>query len=208
MTRLLIAIVAILFVMSCSKKKDDAPPNAAGGATSSGATAGEGIPDVGHEHGQAAIPDSADQFSAFDEAAQAFLRPTFDKAGKETSKTVAPGEQFDFYVIAEFNDALAMSAAEYKLVFPQGITVLGSALTDSAIVSLGRHDVDFMISFKCLEGPRHWIVKYLCRVEEDFAGGVVETVKGDNLNYLGFASCDASKTEIRARGGKAQLTKK
>lgn len=205
MKRLFAVVVCVVLVASCSRSKEEPDQAVPSGTTSGGAGSGQ------IDTGRPAIPDVTDsvgQFSDFEEAAQARLRPCFDMAGAQTSKTVAPDEQFNLFVVAEFSDLYSMSAAEYKLVLPEGIVVLGTAHTDSTIITLGKYDEDFMIAFRCLTGPRHWIAKYVCKIDDGFTGGTVEIVQGQNLNFLGFVTCDASKTEIRAHGGKAELRKK
>lgn len=152
------------------------------------------------------IPDEGG--SGYESAAKAVLRPAFDKEGTQTSKDVKPGEMFDLYIVAEFDDAFAMTGAEYKLVLPEGITVLGASYMDSVNVTLGKHETDVMMAFHCVSGPRDWLAKYLCMAEDSFKGGTVETLPGENLNFIGFVMCDHLRTEIRAAGGTAEIGRK
>ena len=91
------------------------------------------------------------------------------------------------------------------LLLPEGVSILSSAQSDSVIVTLGKPEVDFMVAFHCLDGPKHWLMKYICKADDDFQGGVIKTVQGDNLKFLGFVTCDVSKTEVRATGGWVKL---
>ena len=152
------------------------------------------------------IPD--EEFSEFEKLANAFIKPYFDENGTQSEKTVKPGDRFDIYVMAEFSTQYSMSAAEYKLNIPEGITVMGSTNSDSTILNLGKYDRDFSIVFRCVSGPWMWLVKYQCFVEDGFKGGVVETEKGADLNFLGFTMCDVQKTMIKAKPGKAVLSVK
>jgi len=152
------------------------------------------------------IPD--EEFSEFEKLANAFIRPYFDDQATQSEKTIKPGENFDVYVFAEFSEQYPVSAAEYKLSVPEGITVLFSVECDSTILSLGKYDNDFMIVFKCTAGPKMWIAKYACKADEGFRGGTFETHKGEGLNYLGFTMCDEQKTMLKAKPGKAVLKKK
>jgi hypothetical protein len=154
----------------------------------------------------ARIPDG--EFSEFEKLANAFIKPYFDENATQSKKTVKPGDMFDIYVVAEFSEQYSMSAAEYKLVIPDGITVMGSTNCDSTILNLGKFDTDFSIVFHCIPGPGMWLVKYQCLVEEDFDGGVVETQKGENQGFLGFTMCDVQKTLIKAKPGQAVLSTK
>jgi len=197
MKKLLVLVMVIGLIASCGKGDE-------GGETVSDDTAAvvEQTPES-----RPGIPDQS--VSGYETAAEAVIRPSFDKKGKQTSKEVTPGEMFDLYVIAEFNDAFSMSGAEYKLVVPEGITVLGAAYMDSVNVSLGKYDVDISLAFPtCIPGPGDWLTKYLCKAEDDFTGGKFETLPGERLGFIGFVMCDHLATQIRAAGGTAEMGRK
>jgi len=199
MKRFLITIAVLALLASCGGEKE-------GGETASNDSADQTATTNQRPPSKPAIPDAGD--SGFDDIASGRIRPAFDIQGIETTKAVAPGEMFDIFVVGEYNDAFAMSGAEYKLTMPDGITVLGASFTDSIIVTLGKPETDFLMAFHCLPGPGDWLVKYLCRAEESFQGGTIETHPGDNLAFIGFVMCDQLKTEIRAQGGTAEITRK
>jgi hypothetical protein len=195
MNRILVLLMVLTMLSACSKSGDDGTD-----------TAGE---HEGHSHAEepvAMIPD--EEFSEYEKIANAQISPFFDVEANVAEKAVAPGEQFDFYVFGQYNELYPMSAAEYKVKVPEGITVMSTAESDSTILSLGKWDNDFMIAFHCAPGPRFMIVKYTCEVDESFSGGVVETTKGADRNFIGFTMCDATRTPVRARGGQARLTRK
>ena len=154
----------------------------------------------------AMIPE--DELTEFEKGAEAKVAVYFDQAGTQTELAVAPGERFDMFVFAEFNELYPMSAVEYKLDLPSDISVIGQVNTDSVIVTLGKYDEDFMMAFKCSQGPRMWLVKYLCVANDDVQGGPVTIHKGQNLNFLGYTLCDATKTLIRAEGKGGKISRK
>jgi hypothetical protein len=149
------------------------------------------------------IPD--EEFTQFERLAQGYIRPYFDANATQTEKTVKAGENFELYVVAEFNPLYPMSAAEYCLVLPEGVTVMSSANTDSTILTLGKHDQDFMIAFKCSLGPKLWLVRYHCVASAGTAGGTVTIERGRIQNYLGFTMCDEQQTMIKAKPGQVTL---
>ncbi len=187
----------VLLLASCGGGGDGDTQTASQDAAPATSERGPGTP---------AIPD--DELSDFDKIVNAHLRPFFDAEGTETEADVAPGEYFDLYVFAEYNTLYPMSAAEYKLVLPQEVSVMGSVQADSTILSLGKHDQDFLIAFHCVTEAKWWVVKYQCKAHEDFKGGTIETTRGDGLDFLGFTLCDVTKTLVRAKGGTAVLKKK
>jgi hypothetical protein len=201
MKKLFALLMVLALVAACGGGQEDGSQSA-GGATNGG----QGGAGDQTSAGQPAIGEG--NLDEFERTVAGFLRPYFDEAGTDTTLDVAPGEQFEMWVVAEYNEAFAMSAAEYKLVLPGGVSLLGTVQSDSTIITLGKHEEDFMMAFRCMPGPKNWLVKYLCKAEDDFAGGVVETVRGQNLDFIGFATCDVSKTMVRAQGGTAELGKK
>jgi len=197
MKRILLTIVVLAFLAACGKDDGGESQTVSNDAGDQAAAT-----DPPRESTQA-IPDEPS--SGYDEMVEGRLFPAFDRAGTELAKTVAAGDMFELYVVSSFNDAFSMSGAEYKLSLPDGISVLGTTHTDSMVVMLGTYDHDFMIAFHCIPGPGDWITRYLCKVEDDFAGGIAETMPGENLNFIGFVLCDELKTEVRAKGATAEI---
>lgn len=197
MYRIVALMVALALLASCGQQKEAGDTGQPPAEVSSGAPADTPI---------VAITD--EDFSEFERLAHAYLRPFFDEEGTQTAMAVAPGDYFDVYILAEFSDLYPMSGAEFKLVLPEGVVVMASAQMDSTILTLGKFEEDYLMVFRCLPGPKHWLAKVICKAGEEFTGGTLETIQGQNLNFLGFTMCDVARTTIRARGGTAQLSKK
>lgn len=191
MKRIFVLLLVVWLTSSCGGAGDES-------------TGDEGVAQKGEPVQM--IPD--EEFTEFENLAKAYLKPYFDANATQTEKTVKPGDTFDLYVTAEFSEDYSMSAAEYKLVVPEGISVLASTNSDSTVLNVGKFDEDFAMAFRCTAGPGLWLVKYQCKVDEGFKGGTIETQKGENLNFLGFTMCDVQKTLIKARPGKAVVSVK
>ena len=197
MVRLVIAVAALFFMFACSQDSGDsgsAEQPSEQQATEEASRPSQGRPAIDTE-----------EFSEFEKIVDGRILPYFDEKGTVSSKELGPNEYFDLWVFAEFNKLYPINAGEYKLVLPEGVSILGSVQSDSTILSLGKWEEDFMISFKCMGGPSQWLVKYQCKTHEDYKGGTVQTIKGQNMNFIGFTLCDASFTMVRARGGKAEM---
>lgn len=192
MYRLIVLLLAVAVLGACGKggeeSKQSEPP---------------GQVQTQMPPGHQAIPEEG--LSEFEKLAAATLKPYFDEAGTQTTKTIKPGEYVDVYVVAEFNTAYPMSAAEYRLELPPGMTIMGVSKSDSVVIDFGKPEEDVMMAFRCSAGPKLWLMKYFCKTSEDFAGGDISTHEGSNLNYLGFTLCDVTRTKIRATGGKATI---
>ncbi|UCG51150.1 MAG: hypothetical protein JSW58_13260, partial [Candidatus Latescibacterota bacterium] len=132
-------------------------------------------------------------------------KPYFDVEGTQTEKIIATGDVFDLYVFGEFSKDFPMSAAEFRVVLPEGVTVMSSAYSDSTILQFGNPQNDFMMAFRCSYGPKLWLVKFECRTDENFKGGTIETGEGLQQHFLGFTLCDVGRTLIRAKPGKAEI---
>jgi hypothetical protein len=197
MVRVLTALLVLGLLLSCSgeKKKESSSESA-----SAGDKTGQSTP-------RSAIP-SEDDTSEFDKLMQAYIRPYFDAAGTVSEKTVAPGETFDIYVYGEYNKMYPMSASEYMLALPEGVDVLNEAKSDSVIMSVGSFRTDYMMTFRCSDGPKFMMMKYSCRAGDAFAGGTVETKEGTVHHFLGFTLCDDARTMVKAEAGSAVLKKK
>ena len=190
MKRIMIVSLALWFAVSCGGKKEE-------GALQQARKSSQQKKPV------QMIPD--EEFTEFERIAQAFIRPYFDANATVSERTVKAGEPFELYVVGEYNPLYPMSAAEYRLVLPEGMSVMGAANSDSTILTLGKHDDDFMIAFRCSPGPKLWLVKYTCLAAAGTSGGTVSIERGRGQNYLGFTMCDEQRTMIKAKPGTAQL---
>jgi hypothetical protein len=189
MKRIFVLSVALWLLVSCGEKKDEQKETAAQA-------------DLRDKPVQA-IPEG--DFSEYDRMANGYIRPYFDAECTQTEKAVKPGEEFAFYVGAEYSSEFSMCAAEYRVILPEGVTVLTSVNCDSTILSLGKQDEDFSITFHCTPGPKMWLVKYNCATDQAFGGGEIRTDKGTRMGFLGFSVCDGDFTLVNARPGTAAL---
>lgn len=137
------------------------------------------------------------------------IEPAFDEAGEVSELAVAPGEMFAIYVVG-FNRHEPTTAAQYRMVLPEGVRVLGEEHMARKRVTLGKWDGNFMIAYNCIDAEKpFWISRYNCLAEESFSGGTVETAIGvprEGKAFLGFSTCE--HREMAASGGTAQLKRK
>lgn len=200
MSRVFTLLAVLVLVVACDNTGSEQ-----GGDSAQDTGSPEGIP-LETSRGEPMIPD--EEYSEFEKLANAYIRPYFDEEGTVTELAVAPGDQFNIWLFAEFNTTHPMSAMEFMLIVPDGVTIFATQNTKKVRLTMGAWDTDVSIAFHCMNGPKHWIVKYLCQAEENFAGGTVRTAKGQVQGYLGFTMCDASKTMIRAKPAQVTLRKK
>lgn len=197
MSRLVVLMIALALLPACGKKEGGGEQTASNESATATQQRGPGRPAI-----------TEDDFSELEQIVKGSLRPYFDEQGTRTEITIAPGEYFDLYVFAEYSEYYPMSAAEYRLVLPAEVSVMGSANNDTTIAAVGKYDQDFGIAFPCMSEPKWWVVKYTCKAHEEFNGGTIEVTRGTGLDFIGFVTCDATRTMIRAKGGTAVLKKK
>jgi hypothetical protein len=190
MKRLVIVMVCLFIVFACSKKESD---TAATHTTTSEAKSPSQEP-------RQMIPDKSEQPIVL-----AAIKPYFDEAGMVTEKTISPGDNFELFVFAEYKETNLMSAAEYKLILPEGISILGSVETDSSALQSGKVLTDYAIAFRCTPGPKVFLVKYNCLAGPDFSGGVIQTAEGDGSHFIGLADCNTTPMQHEADKGQAVL---
>jgi hypothetical protein len=193
MKKIIVVSMALWLVVSCGGKKEE-PKEQPKQTVAQAPQKGQPVQ---------AIPEG--ELTEYDKLVNGYIRPYFDAAGTQTEKTVKPGEPFDVYLVAEYSADFAMCAAEYRLVVPEGMSVVSSANCDSTIVTLGHYSDDFSITFHCISGPKTWLVRYACTTDPSFKGGEIQTEKGTKMGFLGFSMCDGEFTLVAASPGKATL---
>jgi hypothetical protein len=136
------------------------------------------------------------------------LKPYFDEKGTVTEKNVSPGESFDLYVIAGVGENDHMTAAEYRLNLPDGISIIREIDPDSLVMKSGKPGVDMMIAFKCTQGPQLMLIHYVCEVGDNFTEGNITTSEGEKSKFIGLVDCGPDPEQIVAEKGTAVLKKK
>lgn len=133
------------------------------------------------------------------------LKPYFDEKGTVTEKVVSAGEKFDLYIIIGCGESDQITAAEFKLSLPEGITIERAIDSDSLTMKSGKPEQDLMIAFKCSPGPQILLMQYGCLVEDNFAGGTIATGEGEKSNFIGLVDCGPDPVQIPAEKGTAVL---
>ncbi len=161
--------------------------------------------DVTAKPGEAMIDEPGQEFPV----EGLYLNPYFDDAGTQTELAVAPDVPFSVNVFGETAEPYSTNAIQYRIVFPDGIEVMGVKEFEHKSVSTGDPKVNYMLAYDCQPPGRYRLVTYVCRATKEFKGGEVELLDGlaaNGINFIGFVSCDF--TEMRATGGTATLTRR
>lgn len=188
---ILLAIIAVGF--ACGQKESETASSKEEAATAA---------EVKEEPRQA-IPDKRQVLTG-----TPTLKPYFDGNATVADKKVAPGETFDLYIIAGVGENDHITAAEFKLSLPEGVTITREIDSDSLIMKSGKLEQDMMVAFRCSQGPKIILMQYQCLVEDNFMGGNIATLEGDKSMFIGLVDCGPEPEQILAEKGTAVLTKK
>jgi len=190
MKRFLILLAVLAVAFGCSKKDQDTASTKEEATT---AQAESGEP-------RQAIPDKEQAITG-----TPTLKPYFDEMGTLTEKTVSPGESFDLFIIVGCGENDRLTAAEYKLNIPDGITITREFDSDSLTMKSGKLTEDMMVAFKCSSGPRIFLARYVFLVGDNFTGGTISTDMGETSRFIGVVDCGPAPEKISAEKGTAVL---
>lgn len=193
MFRMFVVVMAVLSLIGCGGKQQES----AGGA-SSGQTSGQS-----GSAPRAMIPEKVEEPT---EIVGVFVVPRFDEAGGMSELAIAAGEKFDVFVIAEFPEPYYISAAEFSIELPAGVSVLRAVNFLTRALTMGDYMSDYAMAFECTPPGKFYLVKFTCETDATFAGGTIRTregVTGGSKPYIGFVTCESER--LPAAGGVATL---
>jgi hypothetical protein len=193
MKRFLIVIAILAVGFACGQKESETTSSQEEAVTT----------EADREEPRQAIPDQRVVLSVIPT-----LKPYFDENGTVAEKMVSPGETFDLYVIIGCGESDHVTAAEYKLLMPAGITIESVVDTDSLVMKSGTPEKSMMVAFRCSPGPKIGLAKYKCLVGDGFAGGSIATIEGEKSNFIGVVDCGPDPVQISAEKGAAVLKMK
>lgn len=200
--RIAIALAAVLAMAACGKSHTD--------------QSGESGPSSTRTLEKAPPPETAAR-EAIPEgvpepvAAGFALVPAGDTTDTSGELVVRPGGTFHVWVLADTREgARPISAAQYSLRVPDGVTVLHEDKVTDRVLTLGSWSGNFMITFPCRDPGLFAIMRYEMKASESFAGGeirVMEGVPSSGQAFLGFATCEDPNHPdmVPARGEALQL---
>jgi len=162
--------------------------------------------DVAGEQSRSAIPDDPPPPTSSDNLR---IMAYADADASITELTLAAGDIFNVYTFAELDGVTHVNAAQYRLVLPAGITIIGEEKTAPSVLTMGSHAELFAMVFDCRAPGKFKLMKYTCRVEDGFQGGEFEVKEGVDprgAGFIGFVSCgDAAPEQLSASGSALTL---
>jgi len=180
-----------------------------GGDNASQEVAKQPQPVASTEKGQPAIPEPEMPAEA---TVGAFILPSFSEDGTVKTRSVAPGEVFDLFIIAEHAEPLSVAAAAFRLALPTGVKISGEHKFHPNALAVGEAATNMQMAFECHAPGKYFLIRFVCQVEDGFTGGEITVSEGVNpagVGFLGFASCNVQPPEkVPATGGSVTLSLK
>jgi hypothetical protein len=138
------------------------------------------------------------------------LLPYLDEAGTVSESAVVPGEEFKVYVFAQVEGSFQVSAAQFSMAIPAGVTVTSKQKFSERALTVGELSDLYAMAFQCHESGRFLLLTLTCVADEEFAGGEMTLragVDAQGTAFLGFATCgDEHPQKLPAGGGAVTLT--
>jgi len=130
----------------------------------------------------------------------------FDENGtKRTVKLGAKDTQTMLYLIVNFPETMQISAVEYKLVLPEGVTIESDKFYEHRAALLGTFLEGISEAFPCVPGPKLVLHTLTLNVPRGLANAEVSLMPDPNGDFLGVSICDESQTMIPASAYKAVI---
>jgi hypothetical protein len=173
----IVSFAGLMFVWSCSKKEKSAE-NAARDTTKTISYVSEEI-----------------SFGVF-----------FDEQGTKRTMKLGKGEsQTKVYLFVNFPSTLQLSAVEYRLSLPQGVTIESDKFYEKRVALLGTFEDGISETFPCAAGPKLLLHALTVNVPGNLTDAEFAIVSSKDNNFLGVATCDEGAPMIQASSYRAVL---
>jgi len=177
---MLIALVSLFLVFSCSKKEKKT----------------EGAPaDATKEDTILSYVSEEVSFGVF-----------FDEQGaKRTMKLGARDKQAMIYIFVNFPEAMQIAAVEYRLVLPAGVTIENDKFYDQRVALLGTFEDGISEAFSCVAGPRILLHALTLNVPPGLKDAEITLLPHEKSSFIGVAMCDEGQPMITGTSYKAVI---
>lgn len=202
MYRLFLSMVVMLLIAGCSGESADS--DSAGGDASIPSSDTEPAEGTGTQR----IPDEVPPATSTEGIELALYG---DESGSVTELAVTPGETFDIYMMALVEGTIRISAAQYRLELPDGITIFAEHKIIDRSMTIGDALENFNIAFRCVDPGIIALMRYTLESSDDFSGGEISVLEGippDSPAFRGIVTCpdDGRPLKLPAEGRSLVLT--
>jgi hypothetical protein len=130
----------------------------------------------------------------------------FDEKGTKRSLTLDHGQkQVKISIIVSFPETLPISAVEYRLVLPQGVTIENDKYYQERVALMGRLEHGIAETFPCVKGPQLLLHTLTLNVPPGLKDAELAILPSEDGDLLGVAICDEGMSELRAASYRAVI---
>ena len=130
----------------------------------------------------------------------------FDAEGtKRTIKLDRDVREFDVHVIVHFPEEMQIAATEFKLILPDGVSIVNDKYSQDRVMSLGTFDGGLSERFPCRPGPMMVVHTLTLRADKPLENAIIGLGPSENAQFIGVAECEEGYPRARARAYRAVI---
>lgn len=130
----------------------------------------------------------------------------FDEQGaKRTVKLGPKDKQVMIYIVVNFPETMQISAVEYRLVLPKGVTVENDKFYAERVALLGTFEGGISETFPCVPGPKILLHSLTLNIPPGLKNAEIALMPDTQGNFIGIAMCDDQHTMVAGTSYKAVI---
>ena len=115
----------------------------------------------------------------------------FDEGGTKRTLTLDGGAtQTKIYLFVNFPETMKISAVEYRLSLPQGVTLENDKFYEQRVALLGTFEDGISETFPCAAGPKLLLHTLTVNVPSGLKNAEFAILSSKDNDFLGVATCD------------------
>ncbi len=123
----------------------------------------------------------------------------FDESGtKRTLKLSRNQKEFDVYIIVQFPEDMEIAAVEWRLVLPEGVTVVNDKYVMDRTLVMGMMEHGISERFPCVSGPTFLIHTLTLHADTKLENAEIAIMPSEEGDFLGIAECVEGFPRMRA----------
>ncbi len=123
----------------------------------------------------------------------------FDEEGTKRSITLGKDErEVKIYIIVSYPEEMQITAVEYRLELPEGITIENDKYYPKRTMTLGTFDHGLSEAFPCAAGPKLLLHTLTLNVTKDVKNASIKLLASKNSDFIGVSECKEGYPKVRA----------
>ncbi len=123
----------------------------------------------------------------------------FDESGtKRTLKLGRNQKEFDVYIIVQFPEDMEIAAVEWRLVLPEGVTIVNDKYVMERSLVMGVMEHGISERFPCAGGPAFLIHTLTLNTDTKLENAEIAIMPSEDGDFLGIAECIEGFPRMRA----------